>query len=641
MPINYTNAYKYDAKVDSLSEYIKLADKLMQDNKYNLVYYPTALKAYKTICCNAYNYRGYSGLYNPAGGVLLTDEISTPCLVGFSADTLSGLDNMKFYPMLPKPAEVEVFAASHGFVNIPFTLEQLKSEGFDTIITGYKLYDNSNDGTYSDSNPRSEYSQEFRAGLYMTSPTQRRYYQGSPTEYSSGYEYLMDMCIFGVTYVNYPHNPQVPTDFSWNAYQMFPDVARYIAAANSDCTPTENNGFINGWNNYTSGFSGFIVNRKKFSKFLKLFGIPFTFSPTAKYENIEDLPDYIPDGQPTNPTDDGGGDGDNESDDMDLPEVQVSPTNTFSRLSCCTISELNELSNFLFTATFYDNIKLLTNNPLESLCTVMYYPFDVLNHSTCGVAHNLTLTNVSTPATVYDLDVSYNMYLDMGHIDVNPYYGSYLDYSPNTEIELYLPYRGYVNLPTNDIIGRQLSVKYMIDFYSGNATILVFADTKLVHISNAQVGINIPISQSNANSRAISLTTAAVGAVGAIAGGAIGGAAGGLAGAAIGAGQAAGANAIPTANRIFNAAQNHVDKGGSFGGVGWLYAPQVCSLIFNRPILAEPTAYKTMNGYSTSFSGLVSSYSGFLQADSISGTTGATDEENNMIFNLLRNGIYV
>lgn len=640
MAINYTAAYKYDANSVKLSEYIQRAAALMDENKYNYVYFPTALKAYKSIACEPSRLYGHAGLYLPEDGYVMWTEITTPFIHGFNVDSFLGYDNMKFYPILLKTAEPN-YAPNFGFVDIPYTFSQLKSEGFDTIINGYAVYDNSNDGTYSETNPRIQYNQNFFAGLYMTSASERVYRNGVPNDITFSFEYLFNAGVFAKMYSAYPAQPSV-NHLAWNITQMFPDLVRFIGATNSDCTPiTDGNGFITGWNNYTAGFSACIVNRKKFIKFLKLFGIPYTLDPAVKYKNIEDFPDYIPDGQPTNPTDDGGGDGDNDSDDMELPNVQLSPTNTFSRLSCCTITELNKLSNFLFTSTFYDNIKLLTNDPLESLCNVMYYPFDVLNHSTCGGAHGLILTNVSTPATVYDLNVSYNMYLDMGHIDVNPYYGSYLDYSPNTEIELYLPYRGYVNLPTNDIIGRQLSVKYMIDFYSGNATILVFADTKLVHISNAQVGINIPISQSNANSRAISLTTAAVGAVGTIAGGAIGGAAGGLAGAAIGAGQAAGANAIPTANRIFNAAQNHVDKGGSFGGVGWLYAPQVCSLIFNRPILAEPTAYKTMNGYSTSFSGLVSSYSGFLQADSISGTTGATDEENNMIFNLLRNGIYV
>lgn len=649
MAINYTNAYKYKNNKEKLTELFTRAFNHYQDKQYPLVYYPSGLKIYDSIFTTGRIwYEGLGFLFNPDSGVTLSGaEVQTPCIYQYTAVDLSNYKTLKFYPYSVKPYTVGTATTPQvGSVGISSTVEQLMTSGFDTVITDISYYDNTYDGTYSTSNPRIKYTGTRTLGAYMTAPQTQRYVNGMPEIFTVGYEFFLNLNLFAKAYgaVGYGSYP-VPSSIyaAWLLTNVYDQYGYYYGAVNSDATVTlDGSGFVSAWSGVTSGFSGFLCNRKKFTELLNTVGIPFSFSPDCKYQNTEDFDDYVPSGQPSNPTDDGGDPyGDNSSDDMELPDVQVSPTNTFSRLSCCTISELNKLSNFLFTSTFYDNIKLLTNDPLESLCTVMYYPFDVLNHSTCGGAHNLTLTNVSTPATVYDLDVLYNMCLDMGHIDVNPYYGSYLDYSPNTEIELYLPYRGFVNLPTNDIIGRQLSVKYMIDFYSGSATILVFADTKLVHVSNAQVGINIPISQSNANSRAISLTTAAVGAVGAIAGGAIGGAAGGLAGAAIGAGQAAGTNAIPTVNRMFNAAQNHVDKGGSFGGVGWLYAPQVCSLIYNRPILAEPKAYKTMNGYSTSFSGLVSSYSGFLQADSISGTTGATDEENNMILNLLRNGIYV
>ena len=184
-----------------------------------------------------------------------------------------------------------------------------------------------------------------------------------------------------------------------------------------------------------------------------------------------------------------------------------------------------------------------------------------------------------------------------------------------------------------------------MDMFSGAATIVVLADTQVVHISSAQIGINIPISQSNANSRASNLIGAAVGTVGSIATGAVagatvgamGGVVGGAAGGVIG-GLGAAANGV---SHMLNAAQNHVDKGGAFGGMGWLYAPQKCYLIYNRPISAEPKLYKSLNGYSTSYSGTISAYSGFLQAEIINGTTAATDTENDMIFNLIRGGIYV
>lgn len=648
MAVNYTNAYKYKNNKAKLTELFTRAANHYQDKQYPLVYYPSGLKIYDSIFTTGIWDDGQSWFFNPDGVTSLSGaEVQTPCIYQYTAVDLSNYKTLKFYPYAVKPYTVGTATTPLvGNVGISSTVEQLMTSGFDTLITDISYYDNTYDGTYSTSNPRIKYTGTRVLGAYMTAPQVQRYVNGMPEIFTREHEFFLNLNLFAKAYgaVGYGSYPVATSIYAaWLLTNVYDQYGYYYGAVNSDATVTlDGSGFVSAWHGVTSGFSGFLCNRKKFTELLNIVGIPFSFSPDCKYQNTDDFDDYVPGGQPSNPTDDGGDPyGDNSSDDMDLPDVQITPTNVFSRLSCCTISKLNQLADFLFTATFYDNIKLLTNDPLESLCTAMYYPFDVYNHSTCSAEHNLTLANVSTAVSVYDLDVSYNMVLSMGEIDVTPYYGSYLDYSPHTEIELYLPYKGYVNLPTNDIMGKHLSVKYMIDFYSGVATILVYADTQLVHVDSAQIGINIPISQSNANSRAIALTSAAVGAAGTIAAGAIGGAGAGLAGAAISAGQAAAQTALPTATRLLSAAQNHVDKGGSMGGVGWLYAPQKCALIYNRPILAEPKHYKALNGYSTSYSGLVSAYSGFLQADVISGTTTATDSENAQILRLLQDGIFV
>ena len=652
MAFNYSDAHKYKNNSAKIGNILSRAFDKYQDKKYPYVYYPSGLRLYQSVVSETNNYGGLPNFFNPVGNMSSTgNAVIKPCVYHLAAVDLSSYTDKKFYPTTVPPYTTENTSAPNiGFVGISSTLGQMLSSGFDTLLTGLTVYDDSYDGTYNTSNPRVRYRDNSRAvGVYCTSPASIIYIKDGIRQIdtpSNGYEYIFNVnCLisdYQVRSRNYP--PVMLSQYApWILSQVLDEIGNYFAAVNTSCTPTLlPNGFVNKWSGFTDGFVGFVCNRKKLVDFLNAVGIPFTFDSNCQYQNKDEFGDYIPGGQPQNPTDDGGDlYGDNSSDDMDLPTVQVTPTNVFSRLSCCNKANINNLSNFLFTATFYDNIKLLTNEPLESLCTIMYYPFDVYNHSTCGADHRLTLANVVTPADVADLDGGYNMALNMGEIDVTPYYGSYLDYSPHTEIELYLPYKGYVNLPTNDIMGKRLKVTYMIDFYSGAATILVFADTQLVHVDSAQIGINIPISQSNANSRAIALTGAAVGAVGAIAAGAIGGIGAGAAGVAMAAGKTAVQTAAPTANRFLNAAQNHVDKGGSMGGVGWLYAPQKCALIYNRPILAEPKYYKSLNGYSTSYSGTISAYSGFLQAEIINGTTAATDTENDMIFNLIRGGIYV
>lgn len=650
MAIDYTRAYKYNNHSSKINKMLTRAFNKYMNKKYPYVYFPSGLKQYKTLIMDSNSRGGLAGFFNAVSNSAMPGSVmENPCVYHVAAVDLSTYTDKKFFPTgVPPYTTSQTSAPILKFAGRSATLPQMLSAGFDTLLIEINVYDNSYDGTYSSTNQRVKYAADSKAlGVYLTSTKSIYYKNGNPQYLTSptAFEYIFNLNCLVADYVTRGTGspPAMPSGYIWILTNVLDEIGGYFAAVNTSCTAVlDSNGYVDSWSGLTEGFQGFICNRKKLVEFLNAVGIPFTFDNSIASMNTDEFTDYIPDGQPQNPTDDGGDPyGDNNSDDMDLPVVQVTPTNVFSRLSCCNISSLNNLSNFLFTSTFYDNIKLLINDPLESLCTVMYYPFDVYNHSTCGAEHSLTLANVPTPASVADLDVTYNMMLNMGEIDITPYYGSYLDYSPHTEIELYLPYHGYVNLPTNDIMGKHLIVKYMVDFYSGAATILVYADTQLVHVGSAQIGINIPISQSNANSRAIALTSAAVGAVGTIAAGAIGGAAGGAAGAALAAGQAAVQTAAPTASRILNAAQNHVDKGGSMGGVGWLYAPQKCAVIYNRPILAEPKHYKMLNGYSTSYSGLVSAYSGFLQADEISGTTTATDTENAMILNLLRDGIFV
>lgn len=682
---SYSDAYKYKTNSAKLGEYLQRGIDIVNNGSKLVtgpipnIYYPNGANAFQTVCgqLKSLGKSRTSGLFTGSNAGHTQDSINfytNPCVLGVSIADIANYDGLNIYPtdMTIMAHQGYTFQGAPmgciSYINTPYTAAQMAANGFDTLILSAKIYDNSNDGNYSATTKRTGYADNLyngylACGMIFTSAGARRYDPYSHDWVTVDYTYTQWLDLISILNCNRNFSGGAPTltnvqqtlpyqqDVHNTTYFMLGNIFVNVAITDGTPNPTyvNDNGFLteNNWINYTTWRQGLICNRKKLTDFLNLFGIPFTYD-TANIltANTDDFTDgYKPSGQPENPTGGGDGYGDNSSDEMEFPTVHITPTNVFSRLSCCTTQELDKLSNFIFTSTFFDNIKLLTNDPLEAICNVMYIPFDVKNHSNCGDVHALTLMNVETPANVYDLSGDYNMILNMGSITVDPYYNSYMDFSPNTEIEIYLPYKGFVNLSVNDIMGKTLTVKYIMDMYSGAATIVVAADAQVVHISSTQIGINIPISQSNANSRASNLIGAAVGTVGSIATGAIsgatvgalGGVVGGVAGGIIG-GAGAAASGVSS---ILNAAQNHVDKGGAFGGMGWLYAPQKCYLIYNRPISAEPKLYKTLNGYSTSYSGTVSAYSGFLQAEIINGTTGATDTENRMIFDMLRAGIYV
>ncbi len=60
-----------------------------------------------------------------------------------------------------------------------------------------------------------------------------------------------------------------------------------------------------------------------------------------------------------------------------------------------------------------------------------------------------------------------------GTVDIEKYSGSFLDYE-GTQISLYLPYIGTVDLDPKIVMGHSLWLYYVIDLYSGNMTAMIY-----------------------------------------------------------------------------------------------------------------------------------------------------------------------
>lgn len=58
--------------------------------------------------------------------------------------------------------------------------------------------------------------------------------------------------------------------------------------------------------------------------------------------------------------------------------------------------------------------------------------------------------------------------LNFGTLDLNQYFGTSLDFTPNTSIAIYLPYIGFKKLNTNDVMQSTLTLVYLIDVITGN-----------------------------------------------------------------------------------------------------------------------------------------------------------------------------
>lgn len=378
-----------------------------------------------------------------------------------------------------------------------------------------------------------------------------------------------------------------------------------------------------------------VPNTDAIKAYFDMWGVPVFFDDRVESTNVDEP------GVPDNPTDpDNPGTGDNNVDPMDVEIPSISPVSAVTMQYAATAQEIGKLIDWLMTDDFLTNISKVFNEPTEYLIGCKYYPFDLSLHSPLGVgtAGTYRVGNMNTPigVTAAPIYSDFNRKLGECSFLVEPYYGNFLDYSPYTKYDLYLPYIGYKTINPNDIVNRTLKVAYYTDLTEGRVLAQVWADTTMLESYEGQLAYDIPLSSSDGRERAVKTMQIATSAAGTIGGAAFGGAIGGAAGAVGGA-----LSAAPSLINQVSALAPHIDKGGAVSSDINGFNPQDVYLIMTRPIMAQPQNFGQVQGYAASYGGTVSEFSGFLQCREISGGTGATAAENDMINELLRGGIHV
>lgn len=322
-----------------------------------------------------------------------------------------------------------------------------------------------------------------------------------------------------------------------------------------------------------------------------------------------------------------------------IQRPNISQQTPFSKFYILNKTRLKALTNELMTSTFLDNVKLLFSKPIENIVNLRVYPFNIASFvgSTTMAAIKInditmTTTGIIVPDQVPD-------FLDMGSIFVQPQYmeevtaPAFFDYEPYTMLQLYLPYIGFTDIPCQVVMGKNLSIKYAVDFATGECTaFLLVSDpgstaTTLFKTVKGQIGISIPIGGGQWQDIANNILKIGMGIAGTVAGASSGEAA--LLAAGVGViGGAMNMNTSPTVS-------------GTLSNYNAYYGPQTCYLVYTRkkPILNQ--IFYSTRGRLSGLQGKLSDLKGFTMIDRVhmDGFPGATSEEITEIENLLKTGV--
>ena len=293
-----------------------------------------------------------------------------------------------------------------------------------------------------------------------------------------------------------------------------------------------------------------------------------------------------------------------------------------------TLTQVQQLGDYLWSSAFdVDSLKKLFGDPMEAIIGLSIVP---VNPPGAG-SKNVKIGDVDTGISMPYIGRQF-VEKDLGSITIDPYIGSFMDYSPYTKIQIYLPYVGFRDLSPEDVMGCTLSIKYIIDVVSGGCNAIINVSGKgAIYQFNGSAIANIPLSAIN-YSGAIQNAVSAIGSgLTTVAGIATGNPAMG---------------ALGVAGLVSNAANTAVNSkptiqhSGTMGGAAGLCSVQYPYCIIERPRLSTPARYNNFIGNTLNVTMKLQDCHGLTMVDAIHlDNVLCTEDERTELYNLLREGV--
>lgn len=305
------------------------------------------------------------------------------------------------------------------------------------------------------------------------------------------------------------------------------------------------------------------------------------------------------------------------------PITSVS-TSGFITLFNPTLSELSQLNDVLWSEDFITNFLKTINNPMDGIISLLATP---IQPSISGRT-NVTFGNFDSGISMRKVSNQYGSF-SCGSIEIKGKFGNYLDYAPYTKVSLYLPFIGFVELNTNEVMNATVGVNYNIDFLTGECIAQVIIGktglTATAYVFNGNMGMQLPLTGSNYSRFYSSIVSGAVSAGLAVASG------GTLAPIVVGG----------IANTAMNSGGSVQHSGNISGNSGFLgeFRPYV---IVTLPVPNMADNYNEIEGYVANDNVQIGSRSGFVRVNEVHlSIPNATADEVKEIESLLKLGVEV
>lgn len=319
--------------------------------------------------------------------------------------------------------------------------------------------------------------------------------------------------------------------------------------------------------------------------------------------------------QTDTPTDTGNGD----------TPVVIPPTGTANALFAIynpTEAQIKSFGAWLWSANFIDQLKKMFNNPSEAIIGL----HKVFVTPITGAEQNIKVGYLDSGVASKIVTNQY-VTIDCGTITLAEFFGNVFDYSPFTDVSLYLPFIGIVKLNNADVLRSTINIVYHADVINGS----VLAEVKVnrdgaggtLYQYTGNCAVQYPLSSGSYMGMitgALSLTVGVATAV----------ATKGVVPALLGAGAGLG--------RM----HNDVERSGGFAGNAGAMGIKKPYLIISRPQTELADKFTTFVGKPSNYTTTIGACKGFTKVDTVHiENVDATSSELDELNQILTNGILV
>lgn len=327
------------------------------------------------------------------------------------------------------------------------------------------------------------------------------------------------------------------------------------------------------------------------------------------------------------------------TDKISLARPKIKSEGKFNTLYAMSDTEINSLSDELWGADenklkqIMDGLMLMGENPLNCIVSLQLFPFDISSQAGTSTQGSITLgaTQMTTTGTKVK---NLNSVIDIGSVKLRRYFNNFFDYEPYSTAFIYVPYCGTIQLSLNDVIGKTVSVRLLIDYITGVCTGVIFADGIPVIYKNGCISQQIAVTgndmatmSSNAVSASLGLLTNTTNLI------------------------AGGKEVSSIINNSANVLSSSFDysarrtiyqtQGANTSQIN-MCEPQKAYIVLNLPNFNIDGEYATFHGFRCDFYDSVKNLNGYIETDTpILTNISATEAEKNLIIECMRNGIYV